>query len=236
MTLVSVDFPPGLSQVASFDDLPPLANRPGTLADQVHEVLLEAILDGTLPPGSHLKAEGLTRRYGLSIIPVREALRALQAAGWVVSRPHHGSFVRSLSRKELDEINEFRGVIEVAASRLAAERRSDADMDLLRGIVAEGFDLVGAREFGKFPDMNSRFHDAVAAAAGNQVMRESQQVLNQRVRLYTRAIDLERIEASAHEHARIVEAIDAGDAAAAGALAAEHLDNSLRRVRGLDPS
>lgn len=222
-----------LDQIASYDDLPSIDERPGTLADKVQAVLLDAIVDGTLPPGTHLKAEGLTRRYGLSIIPVREALRTLQAAGWVVIRPHHGAFVRSLSKQEMLEINEFRGIVEVAAAGLAAERRSAEALEALKGLCAEGFALVESREYGRFPDLNSRFHDAVAAAAGNQVMRDSQRVLNQRIRLYTSAIDANRIEASTREHAAIVEAIEAQDAAAAGALAAEHLNQSLQRVRGV---
>ncbi|MCV7180302.1 GntR family transcriptional regulator, partial [Mycolicibacterium sphagni] len=90
MTIDSPISGPPLGQIASYDQLPPISNRPGTMADQVQAVLLEAILDGTLPPGTHLKAEGLTRRYGISIIPVREALRTLQAGGWVDIRPHHG--------------------------------------------------------------------------------------------------------------------------------------------------
>lgn len=233
MTIDSPISGPPLGQIASYDQLPPISNRPGTMADQVQAVLLEAILDGTLPPGTHLKAEGLTRRYGISIIPVREALRTLQAGGWVDIRPHHGAFVRSLGAEELEEINEFRGIVEVAAARLAAQRRSAVALAELEALCDEGFALIESDEFGRFAELNSRFHDAVAAAAGNQVMRESQRILNQRIRLYTSSLDTQRIIASTHEHAAIVAAIGDQDAAAAGALAAKHLNLSLRRVRGI---
>src|SRR5690606_35650457 len=98
-----------------YEALPAIPAGAGTIADPLQRVLQEAIIAGTLPQGLHLKPDALSRRYGVSLIPVRECLRTLQAEGWVITEPHRGTYVRRGTEHELSDLFEVRIILEVAA-------------------------------------------------------------------------------------------------------------------------
>jgi DNA-binding GntR family transcriptional regulator len=204
----------------------------GTIADRIYSVVSEAIIEGQLPPGMHLKADELSRRYGVSMIPVREALRTLQATGWVTSRAHHGAFVRRGTEEELTDLFETRSILEPAAGRLAAERRTAGDLVALTELVNRGFALAKseADSARQFSHLNDEFHRCVAEATHNRTVYDFQQQLNQRVRFYSSILTPERIKRSVEEHARLVEAIRDEDPFKAGEISLQHIGSSRRNV------
>lgn len=213
-----------------YRSLPELARGPETLGDQLCSVLEEAIIMRQLPPGEHLAADGLARRYGVSVIPVRESLRTLHANGWIDMRPHQGAYVRQASKTELNELFEARSVIETALAGFAAERRSAAQAQELERLVAQGFEAVDAADMERFSSVNQEFHDVIAACAGNQTLQGVESHLSKRVRFYFTTIAFARAQDSAREHDRLCRAIEAGDRDAAMSIARQHSDRTRALV------
>lgn len=210
--------------------LPDIPGAGGTIADRLYGVLEEAIIDRRLAPGTHLKAETLCRRYGISMIPVREAIRTLQANGWVVTKPHHGSYVVRGTEAELSDLYEARTVLETAASRLAAQRRSGDDLNRLDAAVQRGLDLVESEALNEFARLNSEFHELIAEATHNGTLIGVQKRLSQRVRFYSSVLPMDRVQRSVKEHAALVEAIRSQDVVTAGAIALAHIGKSKLEV------
>lgn len=92
-----------------------------TAQQMVEESLRRAILDGTIPPGQKLNQHELAAAYGVSRVPVREALRILEAEGLVIFHPHRGAVVAGLSAEEVEELYAMRVGLEALAARLGAE-------------------------------------------------------------------------------------------------------------------
>src|SRR5271156_2932500 len=91
---------------------------PSTLKAHVVATLREAIIARKFRPGERLNESKLARQYGVSRIPVREALVQLQEQGLVMNHPRRGMFVNSLGEKETQEINSIRIVLEAEAMKL----------------------------------------------------------------------------------------------------------------------
>ena len=102
-----------------------------TLGQQVSAALEQQILAGMLAPGQRLNADELASEFGVSRIPVREALRSLNASGWIEIRPRHGAFVRRRSLREPEDLFHVRAMLEAEASRLAAKNRTEAQLELI---------------------------------------------------------------------------------------------------------
>lgn len=138
-----------------------------TTADQAYNTLLAAILDGSIPPGAALPLQQLARELGMSMMPVREAIRALESTGIIEVEAHRGARVRSLTDEDLIDTYLTRIVLEGALVRRAA-KRIDADaartaraaLDTQQLALSIG-DRAGART------AHEDFHFAVYRAAGS---------------------------------------------------------------------
>ena len=89
------------------------------VAFQIVRSLREDILDGVLAPGLQIRQEALAERFGVSRVPVREALRRLEAEGLVTTELHKGAFVSSRSLDEVEEMLDIRIALELRALKLA---------------------------------------------------------------------------------------------------------------------
>jgi DNA-binding GntR family transcriptional regulator len=103
-----------------------------TLAEKAFDTLHQAIITGRLRPGTRLPIEELAEVLEMSPMPIREAVRRLDAAGFVENIPHRGARVTELSVIDLAEVTEARLALEVLAIRRAAERFNDADEERAR--------------------------------------------------------------------------------------------------------
>jgi DNA-binding GntR family transcriptional regulator len=111
------------------------AVRHRTMAEAALERLREAIIMGELMPGTPLRLEDLARRLGMSISPIREALRQLEALGLAEHLPHHGAKVMRLDVEELRELFSIRLALEGMAVRRAAERFTAAEAEAARSYL-----------------------------------------------------------------------------------------------------
>lgn len=204
------------------DRLPRLGHLT-SLSENLHRVLEEAIVNGDLPPGSRLNVDRLARQLGVSIIPVRETLRALEAQGWVRFRPRYGAYVRAYSQVEALEVHEARQVLEAEVSSLAAKHRTPESLAKLLVLVENGESAAQRNEPEEFLRINSDFHGALASVAQNSVLAELSDLLALRVRFYFASAVSYRMVESATEHRRIYEAIEVGDRRRAATLARRHV-------------
>src|SRR5437868_15488025 len=113
----------------------PVGHR--TLAEKAFDSLHRAIITGQLQPGARLPIEDLASVLDMSPMPIREAVRRLDAAGLVENIAHRGARVTELSLADLTEVYDVRLAIEVLAVRRAAERFTDADADRARQSLHE---------------------------------------------------------------------------------------------------
>jgi DNA-binding GntR family transcriptional regulator len=137
-----------------------------TAAESVTRVLRQAILDGVLSGGSMLRQEELARKFGVSRVPIREALLKLEGEGLVETQPRRGVVVTALSAEDFEEILEMRVALESLALRWAAPRFRPEDAAAVREILARaeaGLHAAGGanllHEFeSRWGDLNWEFH------------------------------------------------------------------------------
>lgn len=198
-----------------------------TLTTRVHDALEQAIITGDLEPGERIHADALAAQYGMSRIPVREALRSLHEAGWVDIKPRHGVHVRERTPQELDELFEFRAVVEGLIARWAATRRTAQDLDLLEAC------LLSSKEAVTKPTSGSGFYAALRAAARNLVLAATSAALEKRARFYFSTVEHELGEDWLHVHETVLAHVRDRDAESAEAAAHQHIEDTGKAVAAL---
>lgn len=111
-------------------------------AHSVCTAIRDDIVSGVFERGSRLTEEVLARRYGVSRVPVREALRTLESEGFVVTRRHAGACVAEPTGQEAADLLEIRMLLEPLGAARAAQRRTEAHLKVLRGLVKLGQERV----------------------------------------------------------------------------------------------
>jgi DNA-binding GntR family transcriptional regulator len=155
-----------------------------SLADEIAFRVESAILEGTFPPGSRLRQSELGERFRLSRIPVREALRKLQARNLIEVVPNRGATVRVPARKELWDVYEVRSELEGFASKLATSQvtaRTIADLDRAQNnlvVLIDQLELLRA-DNGELATLHSQvnranddFHGVIHRTSGNERLCE----------------------------------------------------------------
>ncbi|MEH1012973.1 GntR family transcriptional regulator [Micromonospora sp. CPCC 206060] len=160
----------------------------GSIPAHIHDLLEEAIITGVLAPGTRMRADLLAAEYGVSRIPVREALRSLHEAGWVDIRPRYGVYVRDRSIQELRELVATRAVIEASIAGWAAQHRSTDDLARLGELALSGRRVAGTADARQLSRLISEFWAVLRQAAGNQVMAAVSVDLEKRARFYLSAV------------------------------------------------
>ena len=142
------------------------------LREQVKELILERILDGTYEPGERLVETRIAAELGTSQAPVREALRDLELLRFVESEPFRGSRVRELSEEELIEIYPVRAAIEEVAAREAATRL-DGDVDALEAELDAMHRAADENDLHAQVEHDVAFHRLIVEASGNEILLET---------------------------------------------------------------
>ncbi|MCE7009859.1 FCD domain-containing protein [Kibdelosporangium philippinense] len=234
-----------VSTLASADEALFRPVRTGNAFEETVERLLQAIRLGVAGPGERLPAErDLATRLNISRVTLREAIRALQEAGYVESRRgrYGGTFVnetlpaaqpagRRVAPNELEDVLTMRRVLEVGAAEAAASRPlTDADRAHLRDQLAE----ARTDDLSEYRRKDSRLHLAIAEVAASPTLTSALADVRVRLNQLLDAIPLlhTNIDHSHSQHAAIVEYILAGDAVGARDAMAEHLEGTASLLRG----
>lgn len=196
----------------------------------LYQQLLEEVLEGDLRPGEILVETTLGKRFGVSRTPIREALRMLEQDG-VLERVNRGMRVRQTSSEEVLEIYGVRQILEAAAARDAASRRSEVDLatlDRIFGAMAEAQSATPQ----EMAAVNRSFHRAIWQASGNRTLTDLLERLAVHLRRYpaTTYLRAGRWQEALEEHRQLLEAIRAKDPDTAAELAERHM-RAARDVR-----
>jgi DNA-binding GntR family transcriptional regulator len=199
-----------------------------TMVDVAETWVRDAVMVGRLRPGSRVAQDEIANELGISRMPLREALRRLEAQGFVTIRPHRGAFVAELSTDDIKSTYFVRTVLESASARVAASRFDEARGEQLRSILNAAREALAAGEGVRLAELNRAFHLAGHAATGNRVLIQLIEDLAarcQRYRLLHAGLST-RPEIALLEHEAILDAWVARDAEAAGRAIEINLRNS----------
>jgi DNA-binding GntR family transcriptional regulator len=171
----------------------PPTSRPGvvpiqrqTIASMTITALRERILRGDYPDGEPLRQDAIADELGVSRIPVREALRQLEAEGLVTFSPHRGAVVSTLSLEEIDELFELRADIESDMLRRAIPKMTREQLDRATDVLDEFQDALAASEASRWGPLNWHFHAALYAPANRNFTMGVLQKLHQHSDRYFR--------------------------------------------------
>lgn len=199
---------------------------------EVYTLLRAAILSGEIAPDSRINIEAISRKFGVSQTPVREALQRLEGDNLIVYAPGRGySTTALLDLQGLHDLFEFRLLVEPWAARaVAVDRLSNPGTQLLREL--EKFVDTKASDQDLRQDMvahDARFHELILAATGNHVIGQAYAQTHCHLhifRLYPR--DLDRA-GTIEEHRQIASAVASADPEAAEQAMSDHIKNSFGR-------
>jgi DNA-binding GntR family transcriptional regulator len=194
------------------------------LSDQVKEILLKRILDGEYSPGDRLVEMHIAQEFEISQAPVREALRELEALGFVESEPYRGTRVRAVTKSELTEIYPVRAALEEVAARAAAVRLAgnvealEAELEAMHAAAEKGDLYEEVRH-------DVEFHRLIIEASGNRVLQDMWRSLRIEARTL---ISVLKVHIGGYElaemHRPVLEALAEGDAEKAGLLLRKHVE------------
>jgi DNA-binding GntR family transcriptional regulator len=209
--------------------------RPQPMSRAVASEIREAILRGRFAAGQRLVEKDLTTTFGVSRTSVREALRELEAQGYISLVPHKGAFISQPTEEELRDLYAVAAVLEGLAARLAVERITDEGLDRLREITRalEKCRLEG--DVDGYYHHNHLFHKTFVEASGNARLSEQVELVRSQIvktRILSHAVP-DRLEQSMREHKGILAAFLRRDSARAEKRVIRHLENQERAFRSL---
>lgn len=201
------------------------------LVDQVYRSLLDAISEGSLPPGARIMQEDIAEQLAVSRQPVLQALRLLKKDGFVLDAPGRGVLVAPLDVGWLMQIYQVRSALDALAARLAAQAHFQMDPDL----IARGRAAARGSDVKAMMAADAQFHGAIYAASGNPLIAQSAQLHWHHIRRAMGAVlQVSTMRESIwDEHQAIARAIAAGDALGAETLIREHGEDASRNLASL---
>ncbi|MFE0805133.1 GntR family transcriptional regulator [Streptomyces sp. NPDC058812] len=200
-------------------------------AHSVCTAIRDDIVTGVHGRGSRLTEELLARRYGVSRVPVREALRTLEAEGFVVTRRHAGACVAEPTEQEAADLLETRTLLEPLGASRAARRRTEAHLKVLRGLVRLGQERARQGGSEDLRSLDGWFHETLAQAAGSPSLTALLTQLRHKIAwMYVAEAPAGPVECWA-EHGAIVDAVARGDGERARALMTLHTERSTSAHR-----
>ena len=206
-------------------------DRMQPLSATVVHALRAEIIEGRIAVGDRLKEDVLAARFGVSRVPVREALQQLESEGFVVIEKYKGASVSSRSHEDVIELMQVRRGLEVLAATLAGERSGGEMADELRQVIERSRQARDDRAVDRLPPLIMEFHEVVARASGNANLATMLRDLLQKIAWGFELDIVGRIESSWADHSAIAEAILAGSGPTAGYLMGEHIIKDERLYR-----
>jgi GntR family transcriptional regulator, transcriptional repressor for pyruvate dehydrogenase complex len=213
----------------------------------VDEVIarIRAMIEARDPAaGDRLPSEAeMAKGLGVGRSTLREAIRVLAHLGLVESRNGTGTFVTGrhlqsmqsgdgVSIEEMQQVLDFRYGVELVACRLAAERRSSAQMQAIRDRWAACMALAGTDDHAEFASRDYGFHNAVVLAASNELLSSAYAAAGDKIRRSSQALlELGPLGAMDHFHDALIKAIHARDGQAATKAARQNFDDVAVRLR-----
>ena len=208
----------------------PLARQ--TVASMTLDAIRDGILHGNYAEGEPLRQDALAEELGVSRIPIREALRQLEAEGLVAFSPHRGAIVSSLSLEAIEEVFELRSTIEPDLLRRAIPRLTPYQLDQADDVLDRYAVALRTGDVSQWGELNWQFHSTLYAPSDRPVTLGIVQRLHQQSDRYLRMqLALTHGETRANEeHRAIAAATRAADVKKASALMRDHIAGAGRSL------
>lgn len=206
--------------------------RPPVLTEQISQILMKAILEGSLRYGDQLIETELQKQFGISRSPLREAFRDLEKKGLVVIIPRRGTFVRDVTRQDVEENFPVRAALEGLAARQACARITKKELREMEAALSK---MKRAGETGDadlYRENHNRFHDLFIRASGNALLIELLKTLRVHRMWYFLSYHYhkDKMKMSLAEHEKIVRLLndDATNPEDLEALVRHHIEDALK--------
>ena len=202
-----------------------------TIVDDVMQSIRLAILSSKLPPGSRLRQSELAKQLGVSITPVREALRELTSAGLVDFDPYRGAVVHTPTTEELENVYAIRAQLMPLNIRLGILNITDAQLAEARALTRL---MEQARDQGIWVELNRQFHRILDGAHENEQLRDILGGLSDLSELYVNlaaGARGSRRESADVEHRELLDAYGARDVERAVRITEQHLQTTVEAAK-----
>jgi DNA-binding GntR family transcriptional regulator len=208
------------------------------LWEPIAAALRRAIILGELAPGLHLEELGLAEKFGVSRIPIREALTRLEHEGLVAIEPRRGAFVIGMSLDEVHDIYEFRLLVESHAIRRAAERSDDEGIRRLKRLADMMAEAVNLNQMDRVAEPDVSFHREIVRMAGSRRLLNAWEGIGGIIATILSVTDTtyRNMPRSVAGHYAIMEAVKRHDGDAAVADLRAHLSNGESVLREALPA
>lgn len=210
-----------------------IGERHVSLHAQVVTQLRQRIIQGEYSPGERLIEETLAEEFGVSRNPVREAIRVVEAEGFVHVLARRGAVVVSPDVDTVEDLFAVRSVVEPLSARLAADRATDEQIGSLREILADSQRATEANDYPTLAVLNSQFHVGVIEASGNRWLSSMTTSLYHHVQWVFRMGAHDRAPHSWVEHVELADALTARNPEWAERAARQHVDAAHDAARDL---
>lgn len=196
-----------------------------SVPETLRESLQERILSGEIREGDWLIQDAIAEEYDVSRMPVREALRQLEACGLVVMRTHRGAIVTSIPTEQVDELFELRSLLECEVLRRALVRMTDRDIAEARAVLEQLDTSYSRGDIASWGRLNWAFHRRLYEAADRVQTLNILQGINLQLERYVRLhLLLTRgLDEAAREHRELLRLCAVRDADKAVAYLREHI-------------
>ena len=203
-----------------------------SLADQAYFAIRGLIVSLELAPGDPIREPDLTAQLGIGRTPIREALRRLALERLVEVYPRRGMFVTTVDVRDLARLCEVRAVLEPEAARLAAERATKPDLEVINALLEELAD-PRRRDDRTLIDLDERIHRAIYRTSHNQLLEETLEwYYTHALRIWMLALDRTRtLQSAVLEHHELLDAIARGKGERAAELMRAHVEHFEQAMR-----
>jgi len=194
------------------------------LRSDAYDAIRQAVVGGAIKPGERINEAEVSRQMRISRAPIREAIRQLEQDGLLVSVPHRGTFVVTLSRDDVEEIYSLRADIESRAVHRALPRLTAEQLAALEALVGVMQTAADAGDVSGLVEADTRFHRTIIEATGwSRLTRIWENLHPQTLTLYTLTMLTDWPSMNAQRHRPVLEALHRGDPECAAAAIREHI-------------
>jgi len=205
-----------------------------TVAESAAAELRRRILSGDFPEGFQLKQEALSAEFGISRIPLREALVLLESEGFVRILPHRGAVVSELSSEDITELYELRALLEPQLLRRSIPALTTEDFASAARILAEYNEELHAKHPQRWGELNNSLHQLLLSKADQPKTLAIVKSLLQQTDRYTRlqlSLSTDSCQRAEEEHGELIRLARAGDVGGACALLKRHILHAGEELR-----
>lgn len=205
-----------------------------SLREQATSIIRTMILGGELKSGDKISERQLSVQLGISTTPIKEALRALQSEGLIITMPRKGSFVTKDIQGEIVQLTFLRSAVDSVAAYFAAQFATKEQIARMQAHLDKALPIV--KEKGEVPALskyNDAFHEVVREAAGSFMivnLGANMQAMDKSIRRRVNDEDFEGVMQRHKEHQKILDLIAAGDAKGAEKMMSKHIRQGIKRI------